>query len=207
MKPACAILSGGKNSRMGGENKAFLTLDENTFIERTVNNLEKIFDEIIIVTHSPNEYCYQKNKCVVITDLIKEIGPLGGIYSALSYTDNDSVFFVPCDMPHLNNSLIEKEISVFNDIEFDALVPRVGKWLQPLHSIFKKKLTHQLHSFIMSTQKYQIRNFLDIIRVQYFELEDNCINRKVFTNINTPEDLGELRKFHFENSRKYKQTK
>ena len=109
----CTILAGGKNSRMGGENKAFLTINGITVLDRMVNKLEGIFNEIIIVTNSPSEFEYLNRRCIITTDLIKNIGPLGGIYTALSITSKESVFFFPCDMPYLNIELIKKQISFF----------------------------------------------------------------------------------------------
>ncbi len=188
----CSILAGGKNLRMGGKNKAFLTINESTVLDMMIENLEKIFNEIIIVTNTPNEFDHLKQKCIILTDLIKNIGPLGGIYSALSCTSKESVFFFPCDMPYLNNELINKQISIFNETDCDAVVPRVGKWLEPLHSIFKINVNNKLKSFINSKQKYYIRNFFKTINVFYLDLEENYFHDKIFTNINTPEDLEKI---------------
>ncbi len=46
------ILSGGKNRRMG-ENKAFLAVDGEPLIDRTVRLFRAVFKEVIIVTSSP----------------------------------------------------------------------------------------------------------------------------------------------------------
>lgn len=190
----CSILAGGKNSRMGGESKAFLTINGSNLLDTMINNLEKIFDEIIIVTNSPYEFNYLNQKCIIITDLIKNIGPLGGIYSALSYTSKESVFFFPCDMPYLNNELIKIQISKYNETDCDAVVPKVGNWLEPLHSIFNKNVNSKLLSFINSKQNYSIRNFLKTINVCHLDLGENYFHNKIFTNINTPEDLEQTLK-------------
>ena len=191
---ACSILAGGKNSRMGGKNKAFLTINDNTVLDIMLEKLEKIFDEIIIVTNTPDEFDHLKSKCIIITDLIKNIGPLGGFYSALSCSSKESVFFFPCDMPFINEELINKQISVFNETDCDAVVPKVGKWLEPLHSIFKININSKLFSFVNSDQKYNIRDFLKTINVFYLDLEENNHHNKIFTNINTPEDLEKIMK-------------
>ena len=46
------ILSGGKNRRMGA-NKAFLTVDGERLIDRTVRLFREVFEEVIIVTTCP----------------------------------------------------------------------------------------------------------------------------------------------------------
>jgi len=189
---ACSILAGGKCSRMGGENKAFLRIDNNNILELAINVLDQIFDEIIIVTNSPDEFSSFKDKCEIITDVLKDKGPLGGIYSALLYTKQEALFVVPCDMPYLNTKLIQKEISTFSKSNCDALVPRVGKYMEPIHSIFSKRIVNELYSFLNSDQKYYIRKFLNNIDVQYFNLEDSHFHNQVFTNINTPEELERI---------------
>ncbi|MFH1317730.1 MAG: molybdenum cofactor guanylyltransferase, partial [Candidatus Omnitrophota bacterium] len=99
---SCAILAGGKNRRMG-KNKAFIEVDGISLLKKNIVLLQQIFTEITIVTNSPKEYISFKNDASIITDKIKDIGPLGGIFSALSTTSKESVFFVACDMPFLHN--------------------------------------------------------------------------------------------------------
>ena len=55
MDIACAILAGGKNSRMG-RNKAFIEIDNLPIIEKILNVLKKEFSEIILVTNSPSDF-------------------------------------------------------------------------------------------------------------------------------------------------------
>ncbi len=51
------ILAGGKSSRMGS-NKAFLKLNGKAFIERQIDLLREMFDEIFISANTPSEYEY-----------------------------------------------------------------------------------------------------------------------------------------------------
>ncbi|MFH1160519.1 MAG: NTP transferase domain-containing protein, partial [bacterium] len=96
---------------------------------------------------------------------------------------------VPCDMPYLNKELIEKQIEFYNKSDCDVLIPRIGSFIEPLHSIYKKTIYTILQSFINETRDYSIRSFLKLINVQYMEIEDNKVNRQAFTNINTQEDF------------------
>ncbi|MBI4739917.1 molybdenum cofactor guanylyltransferase, partial [Candidatus Woesearchaeota archaeon] len=100
---SAAILAGGKNSRMSGENKAFIRIGQRPIIEVVIKILEGIFEEIILVTNSPEEYKAYEKRATVCRDIVKNTGPLGGIYSALSTAKEEAVFFVACDMPFLHN--------------------------------------------------------------------------------------------------------
>lgn len=190
---ACAILAGGKNTRIGGLNKAFIKIEETNILKKITVTLENIFDEIIIVTNTYQEYNLLKDKYIITNDKIKNIGPLGGIYSALLQTTKKAIFIVACDMPYLHNDVIQKEINTFNTLNCDAVVPRIGHYVEPLHSIYRKNITDKLYLFIKDHQNYSISNFLKIINVNYLDFEDNDFYKKVFTNINTLKDLERIK--------------
>jgi len=189
---AGVILAGGKNARIGGKCKAFIQLKDKSFLNIITSALEQIFNEILIVTNNPSDFTAFINKYSIITDKIKDVGPLGGINSALYHCSAEAIFVVSCDMPYLNKELIEKQIEFYNKSDCDALIPRIGSFIEPLHSIYKKTTFDILQSFINETQDYSIRNFLKLINVQYMEIEDNKLNRQAFTNINTHEDFERI---------------
>jgi len=193
---AGVILAGGKNARIGGKCKAFIQLNDKSFLNIITSTLEQIFNEIIIVTNNPSDFTAFINKYSIITDKIKDVGPLGGINSALYHCSAEAIFVVSCDMPYLNKELIEKQIEFYNKSDCDVLIPRIGSFIEPLHSIYKKTTFDILQSFINETQDYSIRNFLKLINVQYMEIEDNELNRQAFTNINTHEDFERINKIN-----------
>ncbi|UCD15224.1 MAG: molybdenum cofactor guanylyltransferase, partial [Candidatus Omnitrophota bacterium] len=124
---------------------------------------------------------------------IKNIGPLGGIFSALSYyTAGESVFFVGCDMPFLHNEMIQRQLTYFNKISCDALIPKISSFIEPLHAIYKTSLKVPLREFIKNNTTYSIRGFLENINVKYMHLENTPYTRQVFRNINTPQDLKQI---------------
>lgn len=189
---AGVILAGGKNTRIGGTSKAFIQLNDTSFLNLITSTIEQLFNDIIIVTNNPQDYSGIKNNYSIITDKIKGIGPLGGIYSALFHCSAEAIFVVPCDMPYLNKQVIEQEIDVYNRSDCDALIPRMGSFIEPLHAIYKKSTFSILQSLLNETQDYSIRTFLKLINVQYMEVEDNKSTRQAFTNINTHEDFERI---------------
>lgn len=189
---AGVILAGGKNARIGGRCKAFIQLKDKSFLNIITSTFEQLFKEIIIVTNNPSDFTSLSNKYSIIPDKIKNVGPLGGINSALYHCSADAIFVVPCDMPFLNKGLIEKQIEFYNNSDCDVLIPRIGSFIEPLHAIYRKNIFNILQSFLSETQEYSIRSFLKLINVQYMEIEDNAINRQAFTNINTQEDFERI---------------
>ena len=145
-----------------------------------------------MVNNSPQDYKLYEKDAVIITDFIKNKGPLGGIHAGLSQTSREAVFFVACDMPFLHNDIICSQIRCFNQSDCDCLVPRLGHFIEPLHAIYKKGLSEELGHFLKTNHDYSVRRFLKTINVQFFDLNDSFFNRMEFTNINTPEEKTAL---------------
>ena len=183
------ILSGGKNIRIG-TNKAFIKVDGERLIDRTVRLFKNIFEEVILVTNSPLEYLDQDVK--IVTDIIKEKGAMGGIYTGLFYSTCDCSFVSACDMPFLNRNFIEYMIA--NVGHHDIVVPNPPDGLQPLHAIYSSKcLPHIKKSIDMD--KLKITGFFNRLKVLKIPA-DTIITfdpeRRMFFNINTEEDLTRI---------------
>ncbi|MDD5449814.1 MAG: molybdenum cofactor guanylyltransferase [Candidatus Omnitrophica bacterium] len=187
-----AILAGGKNSRMSGFNKAFIEINGIQVIARSIKILQGIFEEIVIVTNSPEEFKLFVKEAVIITDIIRNVGPLGGMHAALSATSKEGVFFAACDMPFLHNDLILRQLKDFAKTNCECLVPRIAGFVEPLHAIYKKSLKDKINDYVKETADYSIRGFLKKIDVCYWDLENSRLNRKMFRNLNTKEDLEEV---------------
>ena len=114
------ILAGGKSSRYG-RNKALADFDGIPLIERVIRVMESVFPRIILITNSPDEFAYLQ--LPMHEDLIKGLGPLGGILTGLEAISDEAGFFTACDMPFLNSKLVRHIVDLRDD--FDAVVPRV----------------------------------------------------------------------------------
>lgn len=183
------ILAGGKNSRVHGRNKSFINIEGTPIIERTILLFEGVFDEIILITNSPNDYKEYARRVVIAEDEIKNAGPLGGIHAGLSKTSKKAVFFTACDMPFLHNGFIQQQLEHFKIKDCNALVPSIRGFTEPLHAIYKKNLTDDIGCFVKDNSNYSIRSFLKTINVCYWDLEDTFFHRNIFRNINTEEDV------------------
>ena len=167
----------------------FLFSDSDTIIDKTVTLFKTVFEEIIIVTNSPEEYGDYHSDCIIVSDQIKNAGPLGGIHSALSATQREAVFFVACDMFYLHNDIIISQINDFHKTYCDALVPRMGNSIEPLHAVYRKGLKKNLSMFLKRGDTYSVRDFLRTIKVRYWDVEDSLYYCGAFQNFNTPEDI------------------
>lgn len=189
LKISAAILAGGANKRFNGKTKANIQISGVRIITRTVKILHEIFDDIIIVTNTPDEF-KGFNTFTIVPDEIKNVGPLGGIQAALKVAKNDALFVFASDMPCISSELVREHIDFYNRRRCDAAIPRINDFKEPLHAIYHKKIEPQLTQFLSTAQKYSIENFIANLDVRYHNLEDTEINRRSFKNINTPQDLN-----------------
>ena len=188
---ASAVLLGGKSSRMG-KNKAFLKIKDLSFLDRTIKVLDSIFPKIYLSVDSIDKYEEYEKKTILVEDKIKEIGPLGGIFSILQEMKEQSLFFVACDMPFLHKELILQMISIFKRNKYNAVVPVLDGYIQPLHSIFDKNILKYFPNFLKE-KKYSIKEFLKTIDVFYLSLKSNYFNKNIFKNINTKKEFRALK--------------
>jgi len=183
------VLAGGKSTRYG-TNKAFAEIQGIRLVERTIRVMGSVFERLLIVTNTPDEFAYLD--LPMVEDLIKGFGPLGGIYTGLEAIDDEAGFFVACDMPFLRENFLRHMVSLRGD--HDAVVPRVRWMVEPLHALYAKKCLPAIRESIHS-REYQILKFFQKIKVRYVEEEE--IRRvdpdlKSFFNINRPEDLERI---------------
>lgn len=191
-----AILAGGAASRMNGVVKPNLVICGETIISRTISVLKKLFSEIIIVTNTPGEFT-QYSECIIIKDQITGIGPLGGIHAALHAASCDAVFVFAGDMPLLNRSLIERQIEFFEAGSCDILVPKTGKSIEPLHSIYRRSILNQLEEYLSGRNDNAVRQFFPIVETRYMEMDETDVVRNIFSNINHPSDIPAIERIFF----------
>lgn len=185
------ILAGGANKRFGGITKSNVVIEGSTIISRIISVIEDIFPEIIIVTNNPDEFS-EFIQCKIITDHYLKAGPLGGIHAALKSSSEDAIFVFAGDMPFPDKKIIADQIKEFNKGEHDVLIPKVGRFIEPMHAIYKLSLLTKLEEFISERRSKAVRDFLEEVNVGYFHLPDIELNKKAFTNINSPSDLNKF---------------
>jgi len=180
------VLAGGKSSRMQ-QDKAMLRVRDRYLIEYSIGVMQKLTDNVRIIG-DPAKYDFIG--LPVIPDFVPPNGPLAGIYTGLKFSDSRHNLFLACDMPFMEYeffTLLLKKIG-----EADAAVIRFndGK-VEPLASIYTRKGLPEIERNIASRQ-YKITDFLDRIQVAYVgeeALKEVGLSRRIFANINPPEDM------------------
>jgi molybdopterin-guanine dinucleotide biosynthesis protein A len=185
---AALILAGGKNSRMGGADKAFLTVNGQTVFQRTLGLLRRCFPQVVVVSNRPEKYA--QFDIEVTRDEFPGRGPLAGIHAGLRLVRYRYAFVVACDMPFLR---VEPIAYLINCIEGqDAIVPWWDGDIEPLHAVYATALRDRMGEALQEGA-HAIREFLPTIEVEYIP---EALMRRVqgadesFRNVNTPEEAA-----------------
>lgn len=193
------ILAGGSSKRYG-QNKAFLEFDGARLIDRLTAEMKTIFRNVVIVTNRKADYQYLE--VPVFEDLIKGLGPLGGIFTGLVTISDQAGFFVACDIPFFSKELVRYMVDIKDN--HAAVVPSGATGLEPLYAIYTQSCLDPIRSLI-SAKRYQVRLCFEQVPVRYVTLHE--IRRfiapeKAFLNINTPDEFQRIQSLRREQKKK-----
>ncbi len=185
------VLAGGKNSRMGGRDKAFLSVDGDSVISRTLRVFHRCFDEVVIVTNRPEKF--QGLGVSVVTDELQDLGPLGGLHAGLGRIGSRFSFVTACDMPFLREEPIRFLADLVQSAEApDAVVPCWDGDIEPLHAVYGTDLRARIVTAVDRGAR-SMRDFLPLVRTDYVPqevMEAVTGAEESFRNINTPDDAA-----------------
>jgi molybdopterin-guanine dinucleotide biosynthesis protein A len=187
-KVAAVILAGGQNRRMGGADKAFLTVNGQTVFERTLWLLRRCFPQVVVVSNRPEKYAAFDVQ--VTADEFVGQGPLAGIHAGLGLVRCPYAFVVACDMPFLRPEPIA--FLVQRVAQHQAVIPCWDGDIEPLHAIYARSLRRRMAAALEQGAR-GIREFLPGVQVDYVPETIMRVVRgaeESFRNVNTPEEAA-----------------
>jgi len=184
----CIILSGGNGERIGGLDKAFLTIGGETFIERKIRQLTPLFEEIVVVVKEIEPYAHLPVR--IIADQIPGLGPLAGLCTGLKASSSNINFVTTVDSPFFRPKLASWLLDEIGD--FDAHVPRHGEFTEPLFAVYRRCCIPAIER---SHPRRRVISFYEYINVKY--AEDEIIRtldpqHSCFVNINSKEEYQQI---------------
>lgn len=184
------ILAGGESRRMGSD-KSLLPIQGARFIDHVYQRMASLFEEVIIVTNSPE--LYNEIPCRKVPDIYYAQGSLAGVHSGLAHAKTERIFVVGCDMPFVSPAVVREICS--HAANGDLVMPHSSSGHEPLHALYSKSCLPAMER-VLDAGLRRIMLFFD--QVNLVELPASAIRRldpqeKSFQNINTPEDYFRLR--------------
>jgi FdhD protein len=184
------ILAGGESRRMGSD-KSLLPIDGGRFIDHAYRCLAGLFDQVLIVTNSPD--LYAGLPCRTVPDLYPVKGSLAGIHSGLSHARTDKIFVVACDMPFLSAEVIRRLCA--GGEAADVVIPRSERGVEPLHALYDTRCLPAVEDLLDAGEKKIVRFFprVRVCEVPTAAFADCDPEGRSFRNINTPQEYFALR--------------
>jgi molybdenum cofactor guanylyltransferase len=193
IRRSAVILVGGEARRANGQEKYFFVYEGKTFIERLIDTLGQVADEIILVAKDPGQckrFDHLKGvRC--ITDLRPGIGPIGGLHAGTLAAHGDILFVSACDMPCIDAGVVRYLFEIIGDS--DAAIPSWNfDMIEPLHAVYRRSV---LLSYLEDHESYSLRPMIRSINTRYVPVEELRTfdpMLRTFTNINKLEDLERM---------------
>lgn len=179
-----SILCGGKSSRMQSE-KGLVLFQGMPFIEHIIEAVKPISDKIQLVTNTSD---YDYLPCKKIKDIELDKGPVGGIYSALVYSQSETNLILSCDIPLISTELLAELINK-HTTDFEVSVFSDTNKIHPLIGIYSKKIIKILKKAIDENDLKMMR-LLEKVNHQIIEVVGE--RSKQFKNVNSLAELNEL---------------
>jgi molybdopterin-guanine dinucleotide biosynthesis protein A len=187
----CAVILAGGQSRRMGFNKALLKIGEQPLIQILVNRIRPLTNRILI--SSNDEPSYRFLDIPVIPDHFSGHGPLAGFHSAMLWDECPLYLMLACDLPNLRESLLHQLITLSQG--FDAAIPRTSdKLAHPLCAVYRRTCLPYIEQALERGANKVIENFLDSsLSIRWIDPEEGQFEDSDLANLNTPEDLSELK--------------
>lgn len=188
------ILAGGKSSRLGFDKQQLLYNGE-YLIDLLLKLLAPVFQELIVVSNTPE--FYNGRSCRVVSDTFIGKGPLGGLHAGLSAASFPVCYLTACDMPWISVSYIRYLLEYQKaHPETEAVVTRLGDMLEPMNGLYTKALAPRIE-ILLGEQQRKMTALLDTSKTLYVP-ESIALRYSpdwvMFDNINTPEDWERFQK-------------
>ena len=188
------IQAGGLSSRMG-EDKALKSFLGRPLIQRVIDRIKPIADEIIVTTNRPIEYEFLGLR--LVPDLKPGRGALGGLYTAIASATSPLVAVVACDMPFASRMLFEGALRLMVEEEADIVIAKKDENYEPLHALYRRETCLPAIESAIDADQWKVISWFPQVKVRTLtpdEVKSFDPSGLCFWNLNTPEEFIEAGK-------------
>lgn len=199
---SAVVLAGGRGRRMGMVEKALLEFEGKTIIERLLESLFQVVDEVILSVRDKNQEeefrpvlkKFLAREISFCFDTLEDAGPLEGIRAGLLESRAEYSFVCAGDMPFVNSRVVA--LLFEKAIGHDAALPKRenGKF-EPLHAVYSKKMIPEIEKAFekgrcsVLTPVFEMK---DVVFVKVSEIREIDSELKTFANINTVDEMQRI---------------
>ena len=183
------VLAGGKSQRFG-EDKSQVKLGDKLLINYILAQIIDEFEELLIISN--NTIKFQKSKKIsLIKDFKKNLGPLGGVLSAMKWIkDNNKdyqwVSTFPTDTPFFQNQILKDFFKKIKLNESKLFFIKSNNTRHNIFGLWSIDLMNKLEEDLEKGER-KVEDWANSVGVNIINMEFS--KKDPFFNINTKEDL------------------
>jgi molybdopterin-guanine dinucleotide biosynthesis protein A len=189
------VLAGGSSTRFG-EDKGLLNLNNKPLLNRVIDSVKGIVDEVIVVTSSEKRAkSYAKMVSYDVRfaiDFCESKGPLVGALTGFEAAQGKYSLLLPFDVPFVSRNVVSLLFELC--IGKSAVIPRwPSNQIEPLHAVYNTKQTLEVAKKTLASNELGLEAMVSKMQgVRYIStlvIEQLDPDLRTFFNINTPLDL------------------
>jgi molybdenum cofactor guanylyltransferase len=176
-----------------GVDKATITFEGTTLLERAVARLDAVCDPVLIAA---GEVPIQMAGRISVADAVPGAGPLGGLMAALRASPHRLLAVVAVDLPWIDPRLIRMLAASIGDR--DVAVCETAHGIEPLHAVYATSILAAAEIALEGSDR-SLRGLIGrshAVRLSESEWRDAGISDRFTSNINTPQDLASVIQQH-----------
>ena len=183
------VLAGGKSQRFG-EDKSQVKLGGKLLIDYILSEIIDEFNEVLVVSNNLIEF-KQSEKISLIKDFKKDLGPLGGVLTAMKWVkDNNKdyqwISTFPVDTPFFKNQILKDFFKKINMKEGKLFFINSNDTRHNIFGLWSLDLMDKLEEDLDKGER-KVEVWANSIGVKNINMKYE--NKDPFFNINTKEDL------------------
>ncbi len=185
------IQAGGQSSRMG-EDKALKPFLARPLIQRVVDRMKPMADEIIVTTNQPAGYEFWGLR--LVSDLKPGRGALGGLYTAVASAASPLVAVAACDMPFASPDFFEGARRIMDEEKADVVIAKTDEGYEPLHALYRRGTCLPAIESAIEADQWKVISWFPQVIVRVLtgeEVKSLDPSGLCFWNLNTPEEFAE----------------
>lgn len=192
------ILVGGRSSRFGSD-KALAKLGGSTLAERALSTASRAFrrENVFFVARDAETFAAEAERmnANVVYDLIRDRGPVGGLYTALTHASTDWILLFACDLTDVTAEYLSMLPERVSDRAAAVIPEQSDGRLQPLCALYNVAKTLPVVSGLINAEGKAPAMLAVIGRLEAYVVkpsEFSGLGQVAFSNVNHTEDLEEI---------------
>ena len=183
------VLAGGKSQRFG-EDKCQVKLGDKLLIDYILSEIIDEFKEVLLISNNKIKY-NNSNKISLVEDTKKELGPLGGILTAMKWIrqNNKSYKWIstfPSDTPFFKKQILNNFLEEIKNYEGKLFFINSNDTRHNIFGLWSIDLMDKLEEDLNKGER-KVEVWANSIGVKSINMKFE--NEDPFFNINTKDDL------------------